>query len=47
MHVSDDCFQAESGWKKTGIISVSVWLFKNKSITMHRNMNEKLMPCSF
>jgi hypothetical protein len=43
MQVSDDRFQAESGWNKTGIISASDWLLKKKkSITMHGNMNVKL-----
>jgi hypothetical protein len=35
MQVSDDRFQAESGWNKTGIISASGWLFKKKEIYYH------------
>jgi hypothetical protein len=41
MQVSDDLFQAESGWNYSSILTVSGWLF-NKSIMMHRNMNVKL-----
>jgi hypothetical protein len=41
MQVFDDRFQAESGW------NASCWLFKKKSITMHGNMNVKLLILSF
>jgi len=37
----DDRFQAESGW------NASCWLFKNKSIMMHGNMNVKLLILLF
>jgi hypothetical protein len=30
---------------ETGIISASDWLFKKKSITMHGNMNVKIIYC--
>jgi hypothetical protein len=52
MQVSDDRFQAESGWNvqfhpdsawKLGILSASGWLFRKKYITMHGSTNVKLV----
>jgi hypothetical protein len=43
MQVFDDRFQAELGRNAVGIISAYGWLFKKKSITMHGNMNVKLL----
>jgi len=48
MQVSDDRFQAvRTEQNKIGIISASGWLFKNKSITIHGNMNVKFILCAY